>query len=147
MNKREQQRRAHQLRALLFLGFTEQEADKLRRISMTLRRWYELECGTDGGAIERDDDTGRPYFRSEQTGRRWLVADREKGARKRLGHIVGLRNTRTWAASAAPAVHEVAVRPYIQTDPRGAALYLLRPTDLADGASVESCYTRGICIY
>lgn len=147
MNKRETERRAHQLRALLSLGFTEHEADKLRRISMALRRWYELECGTDGGAVERDDDTGRPYYRSERTGRRWPVADREKGALKRLGHIVGLRNTRAWVASGAPAVREVAVQPYIQTDPRGAALYLLRPTDLADGASAESCYTRGICIY
>jgi hypothetical protein len=106
-----------------------------------------LECGIDGGCIERDDDTGRPYWRSERTGRRWVVADREKGARKRLGHIVGLRNTRTWAASDAPAVREVAVTPYIQTDPRGAALYILRLGDLADGASADSCYTRGICIY
>lgn len=35
----------------------------------------------------------------------------------------------------------------VQTDPRGAALYILRPGDVSDGADVSSCYTRGICIY
>jgi hypothetical protein len=146
MNKQEHARRAHLTRVLVSLGFTEYEAEKLRRISLTLRRWHELECGTDGGCIERNDDTGRPYWLSER-GTRWAVPDREKGARKRLGHIVGMRNTREWARTNAITVREVAVVPYIQTDPRGAALYLMRPNDLADGANIESCYTRGICVY
>ena len=36
---------------------------------------------------------------------------------------------------------------YVQTDPRGAALYILRPGDVAEGADVSSCYTRGIAVY
>jgi hypothetical protein len=131
---------------LVSLGFTSHEADKLRRISLTLRRWHELECGTDGGSIERDEATGKPYWLTD-SGRRWPMADRERGALKRLGHIVGMRNTRVWAASAAHAVREVAVNPYIQTDPRGAALYILRPGDVPAGAKAESCYSNGICVY
>lgn len=147
ITKRERERQTNQENVLMSLGFTRFEAEKLRRISMTLSRWYELECGNDYGCIERDDTTGRPYWLSNSTMRRSLVADREKGARKRLGHIIGLRNTRAWVESNAPAVHEVAVLPYIQTDPRGAALYILRPGDLREGDNVESCYTRGICVY
>ena len=36
---------------------------------------------------------------------------------------------------------------YHQGDPRGAALYVLRPSDLADGVDVDSCYSRGIAVY
>ena len=146
MTKKETERRARQLRTLQSLGFTDFEADKLRRISLTLQRWHELECGIDGGVIERDDDTGRPYWKSERTGRRVPVADRETGARRRLGRILGDCNTRRWIGSG-ESIAKSALSAYIQTDPRGAALYILRPGDLADGASVESCYTRGICVY
>lgn len=146
MNKQERARLTAQENTLCNLGFLPHEADTLRRISMTLRRWHELECGVDHGVIERNDETGRPYFLST-SGRRWAVADRERGALKRLGRIVGNRNTRVWAASSAPAVREVAVRPYIQTDPRGAALYILRPGDVPDGADPSAYYTRGICVY
>lgn len=147
MNKREQERRTHQLRALKALGFTECEADKLRRISMTLRRWHELECGIDGGCIERDDGTDKPYWRSERTGRRTPVADREKGARRRLLAI--LRDVNGRRAERASFVDNLRddLSAYVQTDPRGAALYIMRPTDLVNGANIESCYTRGICVY
>ena len=39
------------------------------------------------------------------------------------------------------------IRPYIQTDPRGAALYLLRPGDMPEGADPAAYYRRGICVY
>lgn len=146
MNKRERERLTAQENTLISLGFTASEADTLRRISRTLSRWHELECGTDAGCIERDDATGKPRFVS-YTGRRWPVADRERGALRRLGRIVGLRNTRVWAASDAHAVYVHAVRPYIQPDPRGAALYILRPGDVPQGVKPESCYTNGICVY
>ena len=147
MNKRERERLTAQENALMALGFTSHEADTLRRISRTLRLWHELECGVDNGAIERDDDTQRPYWCSSTTGRRWPVADRERGALRRLGRIIGHRNTRVWAASDAHAVHVHAVHPYVQTDPRGAALYILRPSDVPAGADPASYYTRGICVY
>lgn len=144
--KREAERLINQRNTLIALGFLEFEADKLRQISAALRRWHERECGIDGGSIERDEITGRPYWKTE-TGRRYAIPDREKGALKRLGHIIGNRNTRVWAAENAHAVREVAVHPYIQTDPRGAALYILRPGDVPEGKDPSAYYTRGICVY
>lgn len=143
--KKEAMRQTHQENALLSLGFTREEADKLRRISMTLRRWFELECGIDGGAIERDPDTDRPYWISEDNGRgprrRWPVADRETGARKRLGAIIHARNIRQ------PRAEDPLLSAYIQTDPRGAALYILRPGDVPEGKDPGAYYNRGICVY
>ena len=40
----------HMIRALEAEGVTYQDAQALRRISMTLHRWHEMECGTDRGA-------------------------------------------------------------------------------------------------
>ena len=36
---------------------------------------------------------------------------------------------------------------YVQGDPRGCALYILRPGDIPDGSTADSCYTRGIAVY
>ncbi len=146
--KREAQRQTHQENVLLSLGFTQWEAEKLRRISMTLHRWHELECGIDGGCIERNEETGKPHWRSAYTGKmsRLPVADREKGALRRLGKIMGDCNTRRWIGHAGP-ISDVALSAYVQTDPRGAALYILRPGDLPEGCKIDSCYTRGICVY
>lgn len=124
------------LDTLVSLGFTAGEAESLRRISMTLHRWHELECGIDGGCIERDDDE-RAYWHNSMTGRRSRIADRETGALRRLAAIMTARNDR----------ETVALSHYVQTDPRGAALYLIRPGDVPAGANVDSCYSRGICVY
>ena len=145
MTKREKQRITAQENTLLKLGFTAFEAEKLRKISMTLQRWHELECGTDGGCVERDD-SGKAFWRSQYSGKLSPIADREKGAKKRLGHIIGMRNTREWAFLGWPMA-QVEIKPYIQGDPRGAALYLIRPDDVPDGKSVDSYYSRGICVY
>ena len=145
MTKNEALRRSRLDAYLLTLGFTESDVASLRRINSTLRRWYELECGDGNGMIERDDATGKPYWINYT--RRYLgandarmrspVADREAGALRRLARIVSARNERTGSP----------VATYIQSDPRGAALYILRPGDIPEGDSVESCYTRGICVY
>ncbi len=138
MTKKELLRRTALENALCALGFTSDEANTLRRISNTLQRWYELECGSDSGAIERDDATGKPYWINYHS--RYLsandprsrIADREAGALRRLAAIM---------AKHAP------LTTYIQTDPRGAALYILRPGDIPDGSKVDECYTHGICVY
>lgn len=62
MNKLE--RKYQLIRQLESLGFSFEEAQKLRRIEMTLHRWNEQECG-DGNdyaswSIERDETTGKP---------------------------------------------------------------------------------------
>jgi hypothetical protein len=148
MKKREAERQTHQENTLRQLGFTTDEAAALRRISMTLRRWYELECGNDYGYIERDETTGKPYMRTSR-GTRYPVADRETGAVKRLNAIIRACNERRFAGDDAsildPKCDDLAV--YLQTDPRGAPLYILRPDDIPAGKDPAAYYSRGICIY
>jgi hypothetical protein len=132
MTKTEATRRTALENALMTLGFTRDESAALRRISLTLRRWFELECGVDGGGIERDAKTDRPYFVASASGRRWPVADRERGAMRRLRKIMEQHPDLGY---------------YIQPDPRGAALYILRPSDVPANARAESYYTRGLCVY
>lgn len=66
------------------------DAEALRRISMTLHTWHELECGNARGAIERDEKTGVPYWRNGHTGElsHYPAQDREAGALKRLKKIM-----------------------------------------------------------
>ena len=120
-----------------------EDAEKLRRIAMTLQRWFELECGDGNGMIEREEKTGAPYWYNANSrfvgagDRRAYrrIPDRETGARKRLAAIMARYPT---------------LRAYVQTDPRGAALYILRPDDVRDCKSVDdlaSRYTRGICVH
>jgi len=151
MTKREATRQTRQQDVLVSLGFTSGEADALRRISLTLHRWAEHECN---GTIERDATRqDRPFWSNPNTGRHYVapVADRERGALRRLDAIVTARNVRAgWvqnagyygvAPSAFPLSH------YVQGDPRGAMLYILRPGDVPDGADVDSYYSRGVSIY
>ena len=140
MNRREAERLTIQNDTLRALGFTRDEAEALRRISMTLRRWHELECGTDGGCIERDED-GKAYWLNSHSMRRTKVADRESGALKRLAAIL---NARLYRQPVIDGAHDLDA--YIQTDPRGAALYIIRPGDVPEGADVSAYYSRGICV-
>jgi hypothetical protein len=146
MNKTELECRARLTATLTALGFTESEVESLRRISNTLQRWYEMECGTDTGAIERDEDTGKPFLRSSSG--RWPVADRETGAKKRLATIVDACNkARRTHLTDGKMTPKEPLAYYLQTDPRGAALYILRPGDVPAGDDPAAYYSRGICVY
>ena len=114
------------------LGIEYDDAVALRRIAMTLHRWHELECGTYTGGIERDERTGKPYWRNVYNNRSYPVADRETGALRRLSKIMERYPT---------------LRSYIQGDPRGASLYILRPGDVPDGQNDDEYYSRGIAVY
>ena len=117
--------------ALQTLGISYQDAAQLRRISMTLHRWHELECGVGNGCIERDETTGKTYWFNSLSGRRSPIADRETGAIKRLKAIMEKYPKLGF---------------YIQGDPRGAALYILRPGDVPKGGDVDAYYSRGIVV-
>lgn len=146
MTKREAIELTHTYDRLQAIGITRDDCDRLRRISMTLRKWFEYECGTGDGnvsvSIERDgpNGDGKPFRRVQYPSahgyvdRRYPIADKETGARKRLAAIMAQYPTLT---------------AFIQSDPRGCALYILRPQDLTGDKGplpIESAYTRGIAI-
>jgi hypothetical protein len=130
------------------LNISYKDAVALRRISMTLHRWHELECGDSNdyaswtvvrGRKENGtfvyNDNGKPYLErhshSENKARYSPIPDRETGARKRLAKIMARYPT---------------LSAYVQGDPRGAALYILRPGDVPEGQSADAYYSRGIVV-
>ena len=131
MTKREAQEQAHLTNILFDLGISREDQETLRRIGMTLRRWYERECGDGNGCIERNEQTDQPYWLNASSGHKHPIPDRERGAEKRLKAVMSKYPTLT---------------PYLQSDPRGAALYLLRPGDVPKGKHAERYYTNGVCV-
>ena len=106
------------VRVCLKLGIQAKDAQDFRCDSVTLRRWFERECGGSNNfaswAIERDPDTDHPYHvthvHSREKAIRVRIPDREKGARKRI----------------AERCDRLGLNYYIQTDCRGLSLYLSR---------------------
>lgn len=156
MNKREREAQFRMIEALRTLGISFDDIDVLRRASRTLQRWFELECGNSdthsswcivrgwkpiaqkrpAHAFEHDDG-GSPFMERithRGTGKTTYapIPDREKGARKRIAKIL--------------AKHPE-LGSYVQTDPRGCALHILRPGDVPPGEDASSYYTRGIAVY
>lgn len=132
-------RRLHgMLTSLQGFGISLDDSLALRRISMTLHRWHELECGDDTGHIEQDETSGKWYSVrwNAYSGKeyRYRIADREKGALKRLNAIMA-RYTDLAA--------------YVQGDPRGAALYIYRRNDpMLARYDIESVYSSiGCAVY
>lgn len=132
MSSKSQIHTEEMLRRLERCGIARSDAESLRRISMTLNRWFELECGSDRGAVERDEVTGKTYWVNSMTSKRSPCADRETPALKRLGGIMARY----------PGLGH-----YIQGDCRGASLYILRPGDVPEGKSADSYYSNGIAVY
>lgn len=140
MNKQARTARQELITRLAALGFSFEEIEKLRRVSMALRKWFEYECGTEAGRIVRDEDE-KPFFVREyrETWKPYAwktmttpIADREKGAIKRLEKILSMYPGFTY---------------YLQTDPRGCALYLLQQGDVPEGKSPAAYYTNGIAVF
>jgi len=126
----ERQRVMHRLAQL---GIAYHHAQALRRIAMTLHRWHERECGDDHGCIERDEQTGKPYWLNSRTMRQSPIRDMERGALARLSALLK---------------HYGTITPYVQTDPRGASLYLLAADTLARyGMPIEQIYNHGVAVY
>lgn len=140
------------------------DAESLRRISMTLRRWHELECGdsdaysswciTRGRMRKFVPEKGKPIrqFEHDENGSPFMerhyytatiqgpgnpatyspLPDRELGAKTRLAKILK---------------RYPALQAYVQTDPRGCALYILKPGDVPEGTDISSCYSRGLAVH
>jgi len=143
-------------------GIAHVDAIALRRIAMTLHRWHELECGNSddyksycllrgrrtrevlaGGAVKRgfeyaedNEPSGKPYMETHYhkgppEPKYFPIVDRERGALKRLAKIMA---------------RYPGYQYYVQGDPRGCALYILRPGDVREGATIDSCYSNGIAV-
>jgi hypothetical protein len=128
--------RAEVINRLINLGITYSHAGQLRRIAMTLRNWFERECGSENGdCIERDETTGKPFVTYEAGAgprKRYPIADKEAGARKRLAAIM--------------AGYRRKLVPYVQGDCRGASLHIIRRKD-ARGQNLDQVYNRGVAVY
>ena len=129
MTKKQAEAFTYWLDRMARLGFSQDDAEALRRIEMTLHRWHEQECGDsneyNSWAIERDENgEGPPYMVTHPNvgkTRRELIPDREKGAWRRLAVIM----------ERYPKFIS-----FIQTDPRGGSLYVVPRKDVGqDGTS------------
>lgn len=101
--------RQDSFRRLGQLGIVGTDARALLRASATLHTWFEHECN---GVIQRDDETGKPFWHSASTGGRLgPTSDREHGAIRRAKTIAG----------------KYGLAVYVQTDPRGCAIWIYHP--------------------
>lgn len=148
-------------------GISYDDATALRRISMTLHRWHELECGDGndygswcitrgrkemGGTVAAreaqklaghrfvHDDDGTPflehhYYRhgaGKDSVSYTALPDRERGALKRLKAVMARYPD---------------FQAYVQGDPRGAALYIIRSSDIPALSDIAAHYSRGIAVH
>ncbi len=131
MTKQEKERITLQADRLATLGLSWEEAETLRRASMRLHRWAEMECNHD---VQRDETTGKVTIRyayaSGDISKPQPLADRETPALKRCKAIAD--------------AHGLVF--YHQGDPRGAAVYI-GTVDMLRGHNVESNYSNMVCVY
>jgi hypothetical protein len=128
MTKQQAERYMRLCRTLDAQGFTSDEVDALLRASRVLSTWAERECN---GEIQRDETTGKPSWYNTNTGDKiGRTSDREAGALNRVKAIC--------------ARHGVTF--YHQGDPRGCAVWIIRPGDVREGQDVGSCYTNGVAV-
>lgn len=128
---------------LINAGISYDDAVSLRRISMTLHNWHESECGDSNdyaswcivrgkktGNVFEYDDNGKPYREmhrhTSNKAEYYAVPDRESGAHKRLKAIMAKYPK---------------LSAYVQTDPRGCALYI------GENLTDQNYSSHGIAIY
>jgi hypothetical protein len=115
-----------------WIGRARGDAESLRRISMTLRTWFEAECN--GDVTVAGDGLAYAQYGRGTSGPFLTVrcANREAGALKRLAKIMARYPSLSY---------------YVQGDPRGCALYILKPDDVPEGADVSSYYSRALAVF
>jgi hypothetical protein len=121
-------------------GFTYNETTALLKAERALRKWGELECGT--GDRNRSvhvfrDESGKPFYRVQYFhAGQWRESiqpkrDTEKSALSKVESIMA---------------GKPGFRAYYQADPRGCALYIIRPGDIEAGENIHALYNRGIAL-
>lgn len=126
---------AHKVQALNRLGFTTAESFDLFKIERTLHRWHERECN---GEIDRNENTGKVYgvfecHRRGPTRTRLPIRDLEAAALRKLAVIMA---------------NKPSLLSYVQTDPRGVALYICEKERMPKFKySLEAYYSNGLAVY
>jgi hypothetical protein len=131
LTRRDRERINHTESQLKALGLSQAECDQLRRDSMRLSRWGEMECNHD---VQRDETTGKVTIRYARydgsISKPQVIADRETPAIKRCEAIA--------------KAHGLVF--YHQGDPRGCAVYIGKAEDLR-GHSIDAAYSNLIAVY
>jgi hypothetical protein len=140
MRTTKRQREARFVEMMGTLGFTADETCALLKAERTLHRWAELECGTGDDrvsiSVERDEQTGKPFRRVQYMGAGGKWQDRREPCRDM--ESAALRKIRAMFSGKSTLAF------YVQGDPRGCALYVLRHGDVPAGGDVNAYYSRGI---
>ena len=126
--------KANKVATLNRYGFSNREALDLFTIESRLHKWHERECN---GEVDRDEKTGKVYgviqcLRRGTVRTRLPIRDMETFVIRKLDGIMATRPHLTY---------------YIQSDPRGAALYIIEKEKLDPALSIDCQYNRGICVY
>lgn len=118
--------------SLAHFNLSPDDIAKLLRIEKKLRRWHELQCGVDAGRVEEvgGEGSGKWEFVNRH-GNRSPIRDAGKQARKALNACTAGNPDLIF---------------YVQTDPRGYALYLLKKSQVETGEDVNAVYNRGVAI-
>lgn len=142
MNRHEAMRQTIQSDNLRRLGLTYDDAQQLRRISLTLQHWGERCCNED--IQTRDDGSAWVTYHGANCASgctSYRIPNREAGALRRLDAIM--------------KPHARRLTYYHQTDPHGAALYIVERKRLAEyternptHAGLDCCYgSVGMAVY
>ncbi len=131
-------------------GISYQDATALRRISMTLHRWHELECG-DGNSYGSWAIVRRHKGRTKPVEGFNATFDHDDQGKPFLEHHHYRHgNGKDYTSYTPMADREreiMACYPAFQSYVQGGALYILRPEDAAFGDDLSTHYTRGIAVY
>lgn len=155
--------------ALIKAGISYQDATALRRISMTLHRWHELECGDGNNHGSWCITRGRKvkllkdHIPTLKDSRETFVHDDDGKPYLEHHHYLHGQGKDYITYSALPDRERGAMKrlakimanypgwaSYVQGDPRGCALYILSATlmcEIAGLGDVSSYYNRGIAVY
>jgi hypothetical protein len=131
LSRRDYERIANIFAQLQAMGLSRAECEQLRRDSMRLHRWGEMECNHD---VSRETIPGKVTIRYSLANgditKPQPIADRETPALKRCQAIA--------------KAHGLVF--YHQGDPRGAAVYIGKAEALR-GETVDAAYSRLIAVY
>lgn len=142
MNKKQKENLTRLENNLCKMGIRLADVRHLLRIERALNRWHAMECGTRIGKVDvyvfTDVKTGHTMKRVEHRGNDGNL-------------YTNVYRTRNAEATALKQLRRLMLPycdtlvPYVQSDPRGCSLYILRKSDVA-GADISSVYTRGVAV-